>query len=157
MRNRRGNRTTIRARCAAALLIASWSIAAPAFAEHKTYVDLESPTLRNGGHESIRIAAPDFPAYGGHGWDRVPGVYPVATEALLGTAAVAYRSGAAIVFEVMLFHSNAYLNAIVFYDDGKTPALYVKKGQGAVFEEEPIDPRWTPSRLFPGFERDLHL
>ncbi len=137
----------------AAVILQLSVLAAPVRAGHNSYVEFPSPTLRNGGHELIRIdTSPDFPVYGGKGWYALPDVYPVAAEAALGNAAVAYQSGSSLVFEVMWFHANAYLNAIVYYDDGRTPSLFIKQGQGAVFKEEPIAGRWTPERLFPGFK-----
>lgn len=112
------------------------------------YAEIVSPTQG----EVVLVDSQSFPDYSvRHEW-KDGGAHRLAKGApIAGTFGVVFDGGAAIVVEVFIEMRARYLHALVLYEDGRTPRLFVKQGVGAIFREEPIDPAWTPERLVPAF------
>lgn len=78
-----------------------------------------------------------------------------------GTYAIGHIRGKQLAFEVFIkFHGVHYLYAIVYYLNGRTPRIFIKRGakpgeaSGVYFEEKiPYDEwlpsDWLPDKLFP--------
>jgi len=106
--------------------------------------------------QKIEVSAIDFPKYGDGSWQFIGDQYRLADgfPYFLDSGIIAaYRKNNSLIFEIFSGLKRNYLQAIVYYPDGKTPHFFqkmnlVKEGLGVVFQERPLDLNWTPERLF---------